>query len=62
MKRIMQWEKTPGGVVLTCAVCSWWAPLLESDFSAAIKGFEGHVCADHQPLKEMKDPLQNERD
>jgi len=56
LKRAMQWEKTPGGIVLTCTACSWWAPLLEADISSAIQHFDAHVCVDHPPLKEIEKP------
>lgn len=56
MKRVMLWKRTPGGKVLTCTHCSWWAPLMEPDVNAVIKNFDAHVCADHPPLKETEKP------
>jgi hypothetical protein len=56
MKRMMLRKRTPSGTILTCTACSWWAPLMESDISAAIKTFDDHVCDDHPPLKQIEKP------
>jgi len=56
MKRVMEWKKTVGGKVVSCTVCSWWAPVMSDDLDAITKEFNAHVCADHPPLKSSEKP------
>jgi len=56
MKRVMVWKKTVSGKVVSCTVCSWWAPVMSEDIEAVSKEFEAHVCADHPPLKNIEKP------
>jgi hypothetical protein len=54
MKRVMIWTKTLSGKVVSCTVCSWWAPVVSEDVDAISKGFDAHICADHPPVKEVE--------
>ena len=56
MKRAMEWKKAPGGKVVSCTGCSWWAPVISEDIDAISKEFGAHVCADHPPLKDIEKP------
>jgi hypothetical protein len=51
VRRSMETKVTPSGKVVTCAVCSWWAPMMRQDISAAAEEFEAHICTEHPPVK-----------
>jgi hypothetical protein len=55
-RRSMGTKMTPGGKAVTCTVCSWWAPILGQDITAAAKEFDAHVCSEHRPLKNIDKP------
>jgi hypothetical protein len=56
MEREMVLNKTLSGKVVSCTVCSWWAPVMSDDIDAISKEFDAHVCADHPPLKDIEKP------
>jgi len=56
MKRLLEWKTTPSGKVVTCTLCSWWIPLIGDNMSAAAEEFDGHVCSEHPPVREMGKP------
>ncbi len=59
-RRSMGTRITPSGKAVTCTVCSWWAPIMGRDISAAAKEFEAHVCSENRPLKSMEKPVEHE--
>jgi hypothetical protein len=53
VKREMAFNKTISGKVVSCAVCSWWAPLMGDDIAAISKEFDAHICADDRVYKKL---------
>ena len=56
IRRSMETKITPNGKAVTCTACSWWAPMMGQDVSAASKEFDTHVCSEHRPLKGIEKP------
>jgi hypothetical protein len=55
-RRSMATNVTPGGKVVTCAACCWWAPVIGQDISGAAKEFDAHICTEHPSVKDIEKP------
>lgn len=56
VRRSMGTKTTPSGKAVTCTVCSWWAPMIGRDISAAAEEFDAHICAVLPPVKGIEKP------
>jgi hypothetical protein len=56
VRRSMGTKTTPSGKAVTCNFCSWWAPMIGQNISAAVEDFDAHICNAHPPVKGIEKP------